>query len=48
MQQSRKPIPSVLTSVAVTLAAIVAGLHPACAQDMPSPGGMQFFVTPYL
>jgi hypothetical protein len=48
MQQSRKPIPSVLASLAVALAAIVAGLRPACAQDMPSPGGMQFFVTPYL
>jgi hypothetical protein len=48
MQQSLKPIPSVLASLAVTLAALVVGLDPACAQDALSPGGMQFFVTPYL
>ena len=48
MQQSRKPIPSALASLAVALAAIVAGLHPACAEDTLSPGGMQIFLTPYL
>ena len=25
-----------------------AGLHPASAQDASTPGGYQFFVTPYL
>jgi hypothetical protein len=48
MQQFHKPIPSLLASLAVVLAAIMGALHPACAQDATLPGGMQFFVTPYL
>src|ERR1700724_1931243 len=48
MQQSHKPIPSVLASLAIALAAIMAGLHPACAQDAATPGGLQILVTPYL
>jgi hypothetical protein len=48
MQQSHKRIPSVLASLAVTLAAIGAGLHSACAQDAATHGGMQILVTRYL
>jgi hypothetical protein len=46
MQQSHKWIPSVLASLAVTLAALGAGLHSACAQA--TQGGMQILVTRYL
>ena len=48
MQQSHKPIPSVLASLAVALAAIIAGLHPARAQETTLPGGVQIFAIPYL
>jgi hypothetical protein len=48
MQQSHKPIPSVLASLAVTLAEIGTGLHSACAQDAATQGGMQILVTRYL
>jgi hypothetical protein len=30
------------------IGAIASGLHGACAQDLSTPGGYQFFVTPYL
>src|SRR6266851_2365989 len=46
--QSCNFILSALVSLAVALAAIGAGMHPASAQDAATPGGMQFFVTPYL
>jgi hypothetical protein len=36
------------SALAGALAVIAAGLHPASAQDAATPGGMQFFVTPYL
>ena len=39
---------SVIASLAITLGMTAAGLHAACAQDATGPGGMQFFVTPYL
>jgi hypothetical protein len=39
---------SALGALAVALAAIGAGLHPACAQDAAIPGGVQILVTPYL
>ena len=48
MHQCRRHILRALASLAITLAAIAAGLHPASAQDVATPGGMQFFVTPYL
>jgi hypothetical protein len=35
-------------SLALALAAIGAGPHPASAQDAATPGGMQILVTPYL
>jgi hypothetical protein len=38
----------VFGGLAVALAAIGAELHPASAHDAETPGGMQFFVTPYL
>lgn len=37
-----------LASLAVALALIGAGARPAGAQDATAPGGVQFFVTPYL
>jgi hypothetical protein len=39
---------SVLAGLVVALALIGAGTRPACAQDAAGPGGVQFFVTPYL
>ena len=39
---------SLLASLFVTLGTMGAGLRPVCAQDAAGPGGMQFFVTPYL
>jgi hypothetical protein len=48
MQHFDKPVISLVASLAVTLAAIMGGLHPACAEDPASPGGMQLYVTPYL
>src|SRR6266478_5789747 len=44
MQQSRKLIPSALASLAVALAVVVAGTHPACAQDAAGAGGTQILV----
>jgi len=41
MRESRKPILSALPA----LAALGAGMHPACAQDATGPGGMQIFVN---
>jgi hypothetical protein len=37
-----------VSALAGALAVIAARLHPASAQDAATPGGMQFFVTPYL
>jgi hypothetical protein len=48
MQQFHKPSPSLLAGFAVVLAVIIGGSRPACAQDAATPGGYQFFVTPYL
>ena len=48
MRQPRKPVVAALASLAVTLAMIGGGSHLACAQDAPSQGGFQTFVTPYL
>jgi hypothetical protein len=48
MRQSCRLILSALGGLAVALAGIGTGLHPACAQDATTPGGMQIFVTPYL
>jgi len=35
-------------AVFVSIAGIVSGLHAAAAQDVTTPSGYQFFVTPYL
>jgi hypothetical protein len=48
MRRSCRLALSALSGLAVTLAAIGAGLHPASAQDAATLGGMQVFVTPYL
>ena len=44
MHQTRKFLLSALGSIA----GLAAGLNAASAQDVPAPGGYQFFVTPYL
>ena len=44
MQQICKLVIAVFASIT----AIACGLHAASAQDVSSPGGYQFFVTPYL
>src|SRR5436190_604034 len=44
MQQSRK----LVLAICAGIAGIASGLHMACAQDAATPGGYQFFVTPYL
>ena len=44
MRQICKPVIAVFASIT----AIACGLHAASAQDVSSPGGYQFFVTPYL
>ena len=44
MRQTRKFLLSALGSIA----GLAAGLNAASAQDVPAPGGYQFFVTPYL
>jgi hypothetical protein len=48
MHQYRRHTLRTLARLVVVVAAIGAGPHPACAQDMAGPGGMQIFVTPYL
>lgn len=48
MQQPRQATLSPLASLAVLLAVIVAGGHPACAGDAASQNGPQILITPYL
>jgi hypothetical protein len=48
MRQPFKPVLAALASLAVSLAVTEGGSHRACAQDAPSQGGLQIFVTPYL
>src|SRR5436853_5786455 len=48
MQHRCNSARSALASLAVALALIGAGTRSAGAQEAVGPGGMQFFVTPYL
>src|SRR5260370_33707715 len=44
MRQTCKLILAIFASIP----GVASGLHAASAQDVPAPGGYQFFVTPYL
>ena len=41
-----RQICKLVTAVFASITAIACGLHAASAQDVSSPGGYQFFVTP--
>ena len=43
-----RQIPKLVVAVFASIAGIASGLHAASAQDASTPGGYQFFVTPYL